>query len=109
MMERGLLQETETLLRKSPHRTPLQSLGYKEMQLYLKGALGFEHAVRLLKKRTKMYAKRQFTWFKRESGISWIDITDIMDADKIYEKVINDVDILREILYVKKSYKKQDV
>ncbi len=56
-----------------------------------------------------MYAKRQFTWFKRESGISWIDITDIMDADKIYEKVINDVDILREILYVKKSYKKQDV
>ncbi len=108
MMEKGLLQETERLLKINPHRIPLQALGYKEMQLHINGFISIEEAVRLLKKRTKMYAKRQFTWFKKEPGISWVDITGIsvrvdsdMDADKIFAKVINDVEILRELLYVK--------
>lgn len=101
MMEKGLLRETEKLLKINPHRIPLQALGYKEMQLYINGFISIEEAVKLLTKRTKMYAKRQFTWFKKEPGISWVDITGIMDADKIFAKVINDVEILNELLYVK--------
>jgi tRNA dimethylallyltransferase len=98
MMEKGLLEETEKLLKINPHRTPLQALGYKEMQLYINGSIRVEEAVRLLKKRTKMYAKRQFTWFKKEPGIRWIDITGIMDTDKIFAKVISDVDPVRKLL-----------
>ena len=53
-----------------------------------------------LKKRTKMYAKRQFTWFKKEPDVNWVDITGIFDADKIFSKAANDVEILKELLYV---------
>lgn len=101
MMQKGLLRETKKLLKMNFHRTPLQALGYKEMQLYINGIISIEEAGRLLKKRTKLYAKRQFTWFKKEPGIKWVDVTGIFDADKIFSKVVNDVEILRELLYVK--------
>ena len=72
----------------------IQALGYKEMQLYLDRLISLEDAVRLLKKRTKMYAKRQFTWFKKEPDINWVDVTGIMDAKEIFTKVLNQVEIL---------------
>ncbi len=93
MMKRGILEETKKLLEMSPNRTAMQALGYKEMRLYLEGAVSMDEAVKLLKKRTKMYAKRQLTWFKKEPAINWVDITGIMDVDKIFTKVINDVEI----------------
>jgi tRNA dimethylallyltransferase len=99
MMEKGLLQETEKLLRMDLHRIPMQALGYKEMGLYLKGLVSIDEAIRLLKKRTKMYAKRQITWFKKEPGINWIDITGITDAEKIFTKIINEVEILKKFIY----------
>lgn len=99
MMEEGLLDEMEKLLRMGPERTALQALGYREMGQYLEGGISLEEAVRLTKKRTKMYAKRQMTWFRKEPGINWVDITGIMSADEIYKKVLNEVEIIREIIY----------
>ncbi len=96
MMEEGLPEETRRLLDMKPAGTAMQAIGYKEMKLYLDGRLDLEEAVRLIKKRTKMYAKRQFTWFRKEPGINWVDITGIQEADKIFAKVLNDVKILRE-------------
>lgn len=101
MMQKGLLQETERLLKLNPHRIPLQALGYKEMLFYINGSVDIGEAVRLLKKRTKMYAKRQLTWFKKEADINWVDITGIHDAEKVFSKVINNVEILKDLLYVK--------
>ncbi|MBI4697654.1 MAG: tRNA (adenosine(37)-N6)-dimethylallyltransferase MiaA [Nitrospirae bacterium] len=98
MMNKGLLREAEDLLKMDPQRTPLQALGYKELQLYISGIISMEEAVRLLKKRTKMYAKRQFTWFRKEPDIQWIDVTGITDAEQIFLKVKNDVEILRQLL-----------
>jgi tRNA dimethylallyltransferase len=89
MMQKGLLQETERLLKLNPHRIPLQALGYKEMLLYINGSVDIDEAVRLLKKRTKMYAKRQLTWFKKEPDVNWVDITGIHDTEEIFLKVIN--------------------
>lgn len=99
MAGNGLLQETERLLKMNPDRTALQALGYKEMRLYLNGQVGFDDAVQLLKKRTKRYAKRQITWFKKEPGINWSDVTGLAEPDKIFEKVLNDVEILRKLIY----------
>lgn len=99
MMEEGLLQETERLLRMKPERTALQALGYREMAQHLNGEIALEEAVRLTKKRTKMYAKRQFTWFNKEPEINWVDITGIMTGDDIYDRVLKEVEILREIIY----------
>ena len=82
-----------------PERTALQALGYREMEQHLKGLISLEEAVRLIKKRTKMYAKRQLTWFRKEQAINWVDITGIMTADEIYDKVLNEVEILKGIIY----------
>ncbi len=98
MMHKGLPGEAEELLKMNPDRTPLQSLGYKEMHLYLNGSVKIEEAVQLLKKRTKRYAKRQFTWFRKEPDITWVDVTGIIDTEKIFEKVMNDVDPVRKLL-----------
>ncbi len=101
MMDDGLLEETKKLLEMHPSRIPLQALGYKEMGLYLNSSVTLEEAVRLLKKRTRMYAKRQFTWFKKEPDIKWVDVTGFIEADRIFNKVVNDVEILKEFLYSK--------
>jgi tRNA dimethylallyltransferase len=100
MMEEGLLEETKKILKLRPNTTALQALGYKEIALYLDRKLDLNEAVRLTKKRTKMFAKRQFTWFKKEPDINWVDITGITDADKVFAKVINDVKILKKHLPV---------
>ena len=99
MMEAGLIQETERLLGMKPERTALQALGYREMAQHLNGEIALKEAVRLTRKRTKMYAKRQMTWFRKEQGINWVDVTGIMIANEIYEKVLNEVEILQEIIY----------
>lgn len=99
MMEDGLLSETKEFLKRKPARTALQALGYKELGLYLKGEVEMDEAVRLIKKRTKLYAKRQFTWFRKEPDIQWVDITGIMKAEDIAAQVLNDVAILQDLIY----------
>jgi tRNA dimethylallyltransferase len=99
MIEAGLLHETKNLLEMKPDRTALQALGYKELGRYLHGDIKLEEAVRLIKKHTKMYAKRQITWFKKEPDIHWIDVTGITDSDKIFTRMINNVEILKELIY----------
>jgi len=99
MIEEGLIEETERLLRMNPHKIPLQALGYKEMALYINGEVSLDEAKRLLKRRTKMYAKRQFTWFKKEPGINWVDVTGLYNPEDILLKVTEEVTILRKFLH----------
>jgi tRNA dimethylallyltransferase len=99
MMEQGLLDETRKLLEMNPANTAMQALGYKEMKLYIEGAISLDEAVHKIKKRTKMFAKRQFTWFKKEPGIYWVDITGMMDHNEIMTKIADEVAILKELIY----------
>lgn len=73
MMEAGLLEETKSLIESgySTSLKPMGALGYKEVAGYLKGEYPLEEAVGLLKKNTRHYAKRQLTWFKKDSEIRW--------------------------------------
>jgi tRNA dimethylallyltransferase len=66
----------------------LQAIGYKEIAMHLNGELNLEDAISLVKKRSKNYAKRQFTWFKKEEGIQWIDATGIHEPSDIFRKVL---------------------
>lgn len=87
----GLIDEVRNLIDKHlPSQTAMQAIGYKEIESYLKGDYSLDEAVRLIKRNTKRYAKRQFTWFKKEDGIHWVDVTGIYEAEKIYEKVRTD-------------------
>lgn len=84
MIEAGLINEVEAILRMGPDRTPLQAIGYKEIAGYLQGTLSKEEAIRLVKRNSKRYAKRQFTWFRKEEGIRWIDATGVSSDRELY-------------------------
>ncbi|NWG04518.1 MAG: tRNA (adenosine(37)-N6)-dimethylallyltransferase MiaA [Syntrophaceae bacterium] len=73
MLERGLLQEVERLMEMGygPQLKPMQSLGYKQMVQFLLKEIGWDEAVRQIKRETCHYAKRQWTWFKADSEIHW--------------------------------------
>ena len=50
----------------------MQGIGYRQMTAYLHGELSLERAIELIKRDTRRYAKRQWTWFKRDSEIHWL-------------------------------------
>jgi tRNA dimethylallyltransferase len=65
----------------------LQAIGYKEFSMCLRGEIGPDETVSLIKRATKRYAKRQFTWFKKEEGIQWLDITGISESEEAFIRV----------------------
>lgn len=76
MMEAGLLEEVKELKKAglNRHMVSMQGLGYKELLDYLEGAKSLPEAVKLIKRDTRHFAKRQLTWFKRERDVRWIDL-----------------------------------
>ncbi|MGC2424420.1 MAG: tRNA (adenosine(37)-N6)-dimethylallyltransferase MiaA [Nitrospirota bacterium] len=78
MFKIGLLDEVKTLRDKGCAREmpSMHALGYKQLMAYLDGELGLDEAVRLIKRDTRHYAKRQYTWFNGQEGVQWVDISD---------------------------------
>ena len=72
MLKDGLIDETKRLLDKHG-RIPnlINTIGYQEMISYLDGELTLDEAVDKLKQNTRRYAKRQLTWFRKNSEIKW--------------------------------------
>jgi tRNA dimethylallyltransferase len=75
MFEGGLLEETQALLNSGVPASAkaLQTLGYRQAVAVLEKRLGLAEAVREVQTKTRQYAKRQMTWFRRESGVHWLD------------------------------------
>jgi tRNA dimethylallyltransferase len=73
MIEAGLVEEVKSLLGKgySLDLKPLQSVGYRQVGLFLNGRMGFADAVFLMKRDTRRLAKRQLTWFRGDNEIHW--------------------------------------
>ena len=76
MIAAGLADEVSALLSRGvdPALPSMQGLGYKEIAGYLAGNYGADEAVALLKKNTRRFAKRQFTWFRADERVTWIDV-----------------------------------
>ena len=76
MMERGLVEEVARLRNQGIRRdsTAMQGIGYKQIYSFLEGDFDLEEAVRLIKRDTRRFAKRQLTWFRREKDVIWVDI-----------------------------------
>ena len=90
MMEQGLLEEVRGLVDDGlgSDLTARQAIGYKELIDYLQGTCSLEEAVDLIKLRSRRYAKRQFSWFRRDERITWIDM-DERSVDEAAEIVLN--------------------
>ena len=102
MMEQGLLQEVEHLRDRGLKRedVSMQGLGYKELFGYFDGEYSLEEAVRIIKRDTRHFAKRQLTWFRRERDVIWIDKSQIgREDEKAVEFMMNyllDTKIIRQ-------------
>ncbi|MCF1422704.1 tRNA (adenosine(37)-N6)-dimethylallyltransferase MiaA [Mangrovimonas futianensis] len=72
MMSLGLLEEVKSLESKK-HLNALNTVGYKELFIFLEGAWTKEFAISEIKKNSRRFAKRQLTWFKKNESTIWFD------------------------------------
>lgn len=88
MIEQGLIQEVENLLKKyKEFPTAMQGLGYKEVVEYLQGNTSKEDMIEKIKMETRRYAKRQITWFKKNKQTIWIEPQDL-------QKILDELHII---------------
>jgi tRNA dimethylallyltransferase len=83
MVQSGVIEEAKWLLKQDiSNSLAAKAIGYKELFPYLLGESTFEEAVALLKRNSRRYAKRQFTWFKNQMDVEWFS----MDEDSFEKK-----------------------
>ena len=84
MIDEGLPAEAKWLYETGipESATSMQGIGYKQWIPYFKGEIPYEEAVRILKRDTRHFAKRQLTWFKRERDVIWIDRREFADDEE---------------------------
>ena len=87
MMERGLVEEVARLRAMGIQRDSksMQGIGYKQVYGYLDGEYDLEEAVRLIKRDTRHFAKRQLTWFKREKDVIWTDLDRFENRQQMWD------------------------
>ena len=87
MMERGLLTEVSELRKAGIPRdsTSMQGIGYKQLYGFLEGEYSLEEAVRLIKRDTRHFAKRQLTWFRRERDVRWVDLDQFPSREAVWD------------------------
>ena len=89
MFRRGLVEETRQLLGRGleQNRTAMQAIGYRQVMEHLRGERSLEATVELVKIRTRQFAKRQLTWFKKHAALTWLTLTPERSADEILTQI----------------------
>lgn len=88
MVENGLFEEAQRMLPYRQHNA-LQTVGYTEIFGYLDGHYDKQEAIRLLKRNSRRYAKRQLTWFKKNESVHWFEPTQIDQILKLVKSWID--------------------
>ena len=91
MIQQGLIDEVSRLAKMGylEDLISLQSVGYKEVFKYLKRILTYESMVELIKQKSRNYAKRQLTWFKKDKRIIWFKCLDVNEIATKIETIVN--------------------
>ena len=94
MISAGLEEEVRRLMTRGVSRNAraMQGIGYKEMAAYIEGELSLEDAVSDIKKATRHFAKRQFTWYRKMPYIHWLDI-DAIPFEELVETALETISI----------------
>jgi tRNA dimethylallyltransferase len=93
MMQNGLLEEV-VKLKKLGYTADMQSMkgiGYKELLYYLDGSITLDEAVNMIKQGSRNYAKRQLTWFRKDSRVQWIDKDNYKSDDEIINYIMTNL------------------
>ena len=90
MVKEGLLEEVKALYDeyKCCNYSSLKAIGYKELFEYFKGNLTLDESLELIKKKTRNYAKRQYTWFNNQVDVKWLE-TDFQNFENTVNAAIN--------------------
>ncbi len=87
MVKAGVLDEVNRLLAKgwSPELKSMQSIGYRHMVDFIKGKVAWDETIRILKRDTRRYAKRQLTWFRKDPEIIWVEPGNLQKIESLVE------------------------
>jgi tRNA dimethylallyltransferase len=85
MFARGLVEETRRLLAGglAQNKTAMQALGYRQVVEHLRGERSLPETIELVKIKTRQYAKRQLTWFRRHGNCEWVELKPDESAEAI--------------------------
>ena len=88
MFCRGLVAETERLLPRglAQNRTAMQAIGYRQVAEHLRGERPLGETIELVKARTRQFAKRQLTWFRRQMRLQWLEVKSSDDLPAVVEE-----------------------
>ena len=87
MMKDGLLDEARKFYLYR-NLNSLNTVGYKELFKYLDGEWNLEFAIEKIKQNSRIYSRKQMTWFKRDNSINWINLSENSPSD-VFEKVLS--------------------
>ena len=98
MLEAGWIEEVQQLLTQgiSPDCQAMKAIGYQELAAYLQGRMSLELAVAQIKKRTRHFAKRQLTWYRRMPYIHWFEKNNYPSEDALIADVIHHIPFTKE-------------
>lgn len=94
MIEHGLVNELKNILSSgySKFLNALNTVGYKEIIQYLDNEISLDHAIELIKRNTRRYAKRQMTWFNSDKRIQWKKINNQQDLEYLANQIKKELD-----------------
>jgi tRNA dimethylallyltransferase len=89
MIEDGLIKEAKYFYDKQINSKAINTaIAYKELYMYFDGKITKKDAIELIKKRSRNYAKRQYTFFKNQLDVKWFDIN-VNNFDKTIDEVVS--------------------
>ena len=89
MYETGLVEEVKALFDQGipAESQSIRAIGYKELYDYFKGFISLEESKELIKRNSRRYAKRQYTWFNNQMDVTWFKV-DVQHFDKTVQEVL---------------------
>jgi len=89
MFARGLVAETRAMLQNglAQNKTAMQAIGYRQVVEHLRGERDLAETIELVKSRTRQFAKRQLTWFRRHGNMEWIELKPGEPLEECVQKI----------------------
>jgi tRNA dimethylallyltransferase len=89
MFARGLVEETRGLLQRglAENKTAMQAIGYRQVVEHLRNERSLTETIELVKVKTRQFAKRQLTWFRRHGNCEWMELKPEESLEKCVEKI----------------------
>ena len=91
MLSNGLIEEVKSLIDKGYDKNlvSMMGIGYKEIIDYLEGNMDLEETVNILKRNTRRFAKRQFTWFLKDENVKWFSMDNLEEVDNTIKDILD--------------------